>query len=587
MSLSVESDDEVLFVHLELDDALLDVADNLVGGGKTCVGVCLGSLGTHLLGCGEIATFELGEVSIGIGKAEGFKLPEAEKVIIPGRDKFTIASAKLSDEAIPRVQLTFSEPLGKVSHGLVSVANCQKYYSSQDENILNIYIENSYSDIINVEIDNAVKSAGGTPLVQAYTLSFPKRGMKPAVEIEADGNIVPDAGNVLLPFRAVNLKAVDIRVIKIYENNVLRFLQENTLSGNSELRRSGRLIYANTVRLDGDPARDLHKWHSYSVDLSGLFKQDPAAIYRVRLSFRQEYSVYGKNVSDDGADLAGFPESALDGQDVWDVPYPYYWDEIDWNIYNWKDRNNPDTPSYYMVSDHFPSVNLMTSDVGLIVKQADADKIWVAATDLVSSDPKSGVEITVYNYQLQKIGSGKTSGSGLAEIPVQGGKPFAVTGHKGNSTSYLRVKNGEQNSLSRFDVGGSKIEKGLKGFVYGERGVWRPGDTLHLTLLLQNKGAKLPDNHPVTMEVYSPEGQFYAKQVNSAGKDGFYRFDQPTSPSDPTGIWNIYFKVGGSTFHKSARVETIKPNRLKINASLARNAAAEKDSLFLFSTIEQ
>ena len=49
---------------MELCDTLLDVTHNLVGCSKTCVGVCLCSLGTHLLRSGEVTTFELSELSI-------------------------------------------------------------------------------------------------------------------------------------------------------------------------------------------------------------------------------------------------------------------------------------------------------------------------------------------------------------------------------------------------------------------------------------------------------------------------------------------------------------------------------------------
>jgi uncharacterized protein YfaS (alpha-2-macroglobulin family) len=42
-------------------------------------------------------------------------------------------------------------------------------------------------------------------------------------------------------------------------------------------------------------------------------------------------------------------------------------------------------------------------------------------------------------------------------------------------------------TVSHFDVGGEKVEGGIKGLIYGERGVWRPGDDIHLTFVLQDK----------------------------------------------------------------------------------------------------
>ena len=127
---------------------------------------------------------------------------------------------------------------------------------------------------------------------------------------------------------------------------------------------------------------------------------------------------------------------------------------------------------------------------------------------------------------------------------------------------------GEEQSVSRFDVGGKDIQKGLKGFVYGERGVWRPGDTLHISFMLEDREKRIPDKHPVALEIYNPRGQFYTKMISTQGTNGFYTFAVPTQADDPTGLWNAYVKVGGTAFHKSLRIETIKPNRLKITLAL-------------------
>ena len=142
----------------------------------------------------------------------------------------------------------------------------------------------------------------------------------------------------------------------------------------------------------------------------------------------------------------------------------------------------------------------------------------------------------------------------------------------------MRVVDGEEQSVSRFDVGGKDIQKGLKGFIYGERGVWRPGDTLHISFILEDREKRIPDKHPVALEIYNPRGQFYTKMISTQGMNGFYTFDVPTQATDPTGLWNAYIKVGGTTFHKGLRIETIKPNRLKINLALPKVLqATDKD----------
>lgn len=385
----------------------------------------------------------------------------------------------------------------------------------------------------------------------------------PAVKIPLKGNILPDKGQLILPFRAVCLCAVDVKVIQIFEDNVPAFLQDNDLGGSDALRRSGRLVLSKRLRLDDDPNLDLRRWNDFSIDLGELFKRDPGAIYRIRLSFRPEYSLWGKTAPF-ALTPVGPTEDERKEEAQWDEPEAWYWEEfINWDTYEWQDRNNPDTPSYYMVESRFPVVNLLASDLGLIAQYAGGDRMWLSVADLVSAKPKAAVRLDVYNFQLQKIGSGGTDAHGLAEIQLSG-KPFAVVARSGKSRGYLKVTDGSELSMSRFDVGGTTLEKGLKAYIYGDRGVWRPGDTLHLTMIVADKGAALPEGHPATLELYTPEGQFHSRHL-CAGKNGFYCFSADTEADDPTGSWNAWFKIGGSAFRKRVQIETIKPNRLKIH----------------------
>ena len=153
----------------------------------------------------------------------------------------------------------------------------------------------------------------------------------------------------------------------------------------------------------------------------------------------------------------------------------------------------------------------------------------------------------------------------IAEKPSVAQSLATVIGATVRKDGYLE---GNGWRVSRFDVGGKDIQKGLKGFIYGERGVWRPGDTLHISFMLEDREKRIPDKHPVALEIYNPRGQFYTKMISTQGTNGFYTFAVPTQADDPTGLWNAYVKVGGTAFHKSLRIETIKPNRLKITLAL-------------------
>ena len=512
--------------------------------------------------------FHLGKVWEGAPESFDFGLavrapePKEEEQVVLAQtgEGFRVLQATLADDHID-VQLS-DAPVNALQKGLVELQGAARSYVQVQDKQLSVFFEGRNADLT-LTLDKGIKNAAGQALEADAVFTFSLNEEKPAVEIPLQGCILPDKDRLILPFRAVNLSAVEVRVVKIYEKNVLMYLQDNDLGGNSALRRSGRLVYRGDIPLDA--SKDLRRWNSHSIDLSGLIKQEPGAIYRIRLSFRQDQSLYGgKQPLLSPEAPSGKPTEADEAE--WDQPSPYYWDnDYDWDNYNWDEANDPGKASYYMDSDRFPSVQLLASDLGLVAEYAGGKQIWVATTDILNARPVSGASVEVFDYQLQRIGTGKTDGKGFVTIPVQR-QPFAVVAKAGGSVAYLKVTAGNERSLSRFDVGGQVLQKGLKGFVYGERGVWRPGDTVHLTLLLDDKGKALPAGHPATLEIYTPEGQFYTKMVRQ-GTDGFYSFDVPTKADDPTGYWNAYFKVGGSTFHKILHIETIKPNRLKITTS--------------------
>ncbi len=514
------------------------------------------------------------------GKPVGVNRREEYPVVVPATGNFRFLEAVKLTSPATGVSLVFSDPLDAAQdlRGLVVVPEVDDYVTEIENNLVKIFFPAPYQGRFTIDVEEGIRSADGHRLSNAASLEMEMDAIKPAVELTSEGTIMPDSKNLILSFRAVNLSAVDLKIVRIYESNVLMFLQTNTLDGGDELRRSGRQVYDKPLYLTG--ARNTAGWQDYSVDLSEIIKQERGAIYRIQLSMRQEYSTYPCGGAASAA-AAGQPEGIMrlavpeagDEEDSpWDKPYPYYYDygEYDYGDYNWRDRNDPCKPTYYMDSERRVSANVMASNLGVIVKTGGDRRVFVAASDILTTRPADGAKVTVYNYQLRPIGSGTTDREGFATIEVKG-VGFVTVVEKEGWKTYVRMVDGEQNSLSRFDVGGRAIEKGLKGFIYGERGVWRPGDTLHVTFVLEDRLGKIPAGHPVTFELFNPRGQFYTRQVNAGGMNGFYTFAVPTLDTDPTGLWNAYVKVGGASFHKSLRVETIKPNRLKINLRIANN----------------
>ena len=519
------------------------------------------------------------------GNPAGIDRTQNESILIPAKNSFRFLSAVRIDQPENGIEIIFSDPVSNTQDlkGLIDVPEVSSSIFQIKENKVFVYFEAGKLNKLTLNIHEGIRNSQDKPLGTSHSISFSELNLKPQVEMATSAAILPDSKSLIIPFRAVNLYAVDLSVIRIFENNVLMFMQNNSLSSANELRRSGRLVYKKTLWLAKDSSKDVHRWEDYSIDLAGLIHQEPGAIYRVILSFRQEYSAYPcggsenkemqfvDNKSSDNLTKVSGETLSEDDEAVWDTPETYYYYNgsvpMDWSQYRWTERDNPCHPSYYMNSDRIAACNILASNLGMIVKRNSLNKLWIAVNNILDTKPVAKAQVTIYNFQLQPIGKGETNGEGLVEITPKG-VPFIAVAEADKQKAYVRVVDGEEQSVSRFDVGGKDIQKGLKGFIYGERGVWRPGDTLHISFMLEDREKRIPDKHPVALEIYNPRGQFYTKMISTQGTNGFYTFAVPTQADDPTGLWNAYVKVGGTAFHKGLRIETIKPNRLKITLAL-------------------
>ncbi|MDO6185323.1 alpha-2-macroglobulin family protein [Bacteroides thetaiotaomicron] len=519
------------------------------------------------------------------GNPAGIDRTQNESILIPAKNSFRFLSAVRIDQPENGIEIIFSDPVSNTQDlkGLIDVPEVSSSIFQIKENKVFVYFETGKLNKLTLNIHEGIRNSQDKPLGTSHSISFSELNLKPQVEMATSAAILPDSKSLIIPFRAVNLYAVDLSVIRIFENNVLMFMQNNSLSSANELRRSGRLVYKKTLWLAKDSSKDVHRWEDYSIDLAGLIHQEPGAIYRVILSFRQEYSAYpcggsenkemqfADNKSSDNLTKVSGETLSEDDEAVWDTPETYYYYNgsvpMDWSQYRWTERDNPCHSSYYMNSDRIAACNIFASNLGMIVKRNSLNKLWIAVNNILDTKPVAKAQVTIYNFQLQPIGKGETNGEGLVEITPKG-VPFIAVAEADKQKAYVRVVDGEEQSVSRFDVGGKDIQKGLKGFIYGERGVWRPGDTLHISFMLEDREKRIPDKHPVALEIYNPRGQFYTKMISTQGTNGFYTFAVPTQADDPTGLWNAYVKVGGTAFHKSLRIETIKPNRLKITLAL-------------------
>jgi uncharacterized protein YfaS (alpha-2-macroglobulin family) len=515
---------------------------------------------------------ENGEIEITwTGESISAKAKGKTSYNIPGRDNFAIIGVSVTQNPEQKVSINFTDPLLKNQNfaGLVSLKNLKNITYAIDGNILNIYPTDRVKGAVILEVFPGIKSKDNFKLKKTFTKSLSFAQQKPQLRAVSKGVILPNSQNLTYNFQAMNLKSVDVRIVKIYQDNVLQFLQENELSNRDRysIRRVGRRIAKKTIDLIENEGENDGQWKTYGIDLSTLFKAEPGAIYQVEVGFKKAYSLYACEEADTKETSSSRRSSYYQNREDEEENEEAYWDNKIYNFrdyyYNWRDRENPCTDSYYL-QDRFLINNILASDLGVIVKSGENKSYHFAVSDILSTDPVSGAKVTLYNYQQQEISSKQTDSEGLTIIDADKNAYFATVS-KGSQITYVKLNDGSALSMSTFDVSGKKIKKGINGYIYGERGVWRPGDTLHLAFVLNDAGNPLPKNHPVKMEVMDARGKMVYKNVMTQGVNNFYKFTVETDREAPTGNWEAKVSVGGVNFSKTLKIETVKPNRLKIN----------------------
>ncbi len=487
---------------------------------------------------------------------------------IPALDNFKLISVRSFPNTQQCLRVQFSDPLvaNQDLDGLFRVGKYDNLRYNVEDNLLWIYFPETENKKVNLTIEPSIRNLNQVLLGKRVVEQVAIDNTKPNVRFTGDGVILPSSNGMLLPFEAVNLNAVDIKVVRIFAGNILQFLQVNELNDNSQLARVGRVVLKKTIPLNGVP--DYGKWNRYSIDLSTLMHAEPGAIYSVILRFKKAYSTYPCADTDTLAAPANDMFIENDPEKENDRNWDYYssFEENDyrdggWKNYHWQERDNPCKASYFF--NKSVSRNVLASDLGMIAKAGSDGSYHVFVTDLVTTKPLSGVSVEFYNFQLQSLAKATTDGEGMSIVQMKK-QPFILVARNGSQTGYLKLTDGNSLSLSMFDVSGEPVQKGLKGFIYGERGVWRPGDSIFLTFILEDKMHQLPLHHPVSMSLFNPNGQLINRIVRTNPVNGFYNFNTATADDAPTGNWLAKVNVGGAEFQKTLKIEMVKPNRLKI-----------------------
>ncbi|MDI6846161.1 MAG: MG2 domain-containing protein, partial [Candidatus Saccharicenans sp.] len=495
---------------------------------------------------------------------------------VPSLSQFDLVLVSAALEETPHVLVQFTDALdwNQNLKGLIEIEGYPLTFEVE-QNKVRVYSSRPFRGAVEVKIFPGIRSARKRTFNREETRTVVFGTPLPGVRFVGQGVILPKKERLTVPIEAVNLSSIQVAVFKIYSQNIPQFLQVNDLSGSQELVRVGKYLWRKTIKLSDDP-EVTSRWTRYDLDVTPLFQEDPGGVYRIILSFNRNNATFPCPESTEPART----EPPIESQ--FEENVHYYWDETFGYPYlldGWYHRNDPCHDAYYNPIYNREAVvgrNFLVSNLGLLAKMEKNNQLHLVVTDLRMAQPLSGVKLEVYNFQQQLLASADSDGNGFAVFNLRE-KPFLVVARSGKDVGYLRLSNDAALPLSSFDIGGEAVKKGLKGYIYGERGVWRPGDTLYLTFVLFDRDKTLPEDHPVVMEFYTPQGQLYRTLKPEKSLGGFYAFKIETEEKVQTGPWQAKVLVGGITFNRVVRIETVVPNRLKIDFQTGKEVVTRKD----------
>ena len=406
-------------------------------------------------------------------------------------------------------------------------------------------------DFKGVITGSTIKLTGNFSRAQTYTISVmqglaSKSGIKssrefkgkvsfsdlePSIAFSSDGIFLPSGADKKIAFKSLNVKKIKLQVYQIYANNISEYLRYRNFQGKkqvssidsdmkdywddeefSSLEYTGDLILTREFDLQNPK----NQWTQNEIALNAL--KDLSGVFIVSLSFDEKGT---------------------------DFDFSHYEDYQKRSFFKRRAE----------ISKHLIFSNLALS------AEAINDEIFVNVRDFTNLNAQSGVKIDAINKKNQIIASAVSDNSGEARLSVSADKAFFLVASKGGQASILKLSN--PLLTDGFDTGGLMNAGKIKAFIYSDRGVYRPGDSIHLNVVAKNDKGAL--NHPINLSVKDAKDKVIEKSTLNAISDGVFYKQIALDKAAPTGVYEATLDIGGEKFFQKILVQTTAPNRIEVN----------------------
>jgi alpha-2-macroglobulin len=426
-----------------------------------------------------------------------------------------------SDSATPKICLRFSDDLSRdrrihYEDYLVIQPTFQPVVSARDRQLCVEGVRHGQRYTIAARA--GIPSAAGEKTRHSQEFVAEVEDRQPTLGFRGAAYVLPRTSGQHLPLISVNLDAARVRVLRVNDRNLLQQIDSrrltNALDGydlNQVAQRSGEQVWEGVLTLaSGERNQDI----TTAVPISEILPDPQPGIYIV------------------AAEPAGKELS------------------------RW---------------DHRATQWLVVSDLGLFTLRGD-DGLHVFARSLATAQPLAGIDLRLYARNNSELGQITTDGQGYARLDpglLRGGggrEPAALMAYGRGDYNFLDLTR-PAFDLSDRGVEGRAAPGAVDVFLYTERGVYRPGETVELMALVRNSRAFALPDAPLTLKLFRPDEVEVARPPPGAPALGGHHVRIPLALNARTGTWTVkaYADPQGEPVGQvSFQVEDFVPQQLKL-----------------------
>lgn len=332
----------------------------------------------------------------------------------------------------------------------------------------------------------------------------------------------------------VNVPKVQVKIAKIYENNILQYLRSN-------------------------------RYEEYGYLGGGEDNWGPTGNYNYDEDYNQVFSdvVVDKTVETDNLPKVkgvsalnlGIPDATNEFRGIYVVTV--------------QSKDEQYNRAIKMVS---------LSDIGLIAKQGK-DELWVFANSIKTAEPLGKLEVSLVSTNNQTVVKGKTDNDGVVKFEKLSEKApnfkiamiVAQTPRSEDNTvqdfNYLLLEDA-QVETSRFEVEGKRDNaSGFEAFVYGDRDIYRPGETVHFNTVVRQQNWKSVGEIPLKIKVILPNGKELKTFRVTTNGQGAVETSVALDKAAVTGGYSVEVYNANDVLltSKKLSIEEFMPDRIKVD----------------------